>query len=130
MGENLRMITAEKEHSMQSKDQTNFLDGKTIDYTYEGGWRFRVRFGDGRVGYEFLGETEGEVSNANENIPYQARQIREGLYHVVWHETDIGDLVSLVIDIENERIYSAALLGYREADVALHFEPGILHSVQ
>ena len=104
------------------------LDGQTIDYTYEGGWRFRVRFYDGLVAYEFLGENAAEVSNENADIPYQVRLIRAGLYHVVWHETDIADLVSLVIDKDNNTIYSAALLGYRSTDVTLHSEAGTIHS--
>ena len=115
---------------MPVNESLHLLDGKTIDYTYEGGWRFRVRFYDGLAAYEFVGEGGEGVSNSNADIPYQAREIRDGLYHVVWHETDIGDLVSLVIDVTHERIFSAALLGYRDADSALHFEPGTIHSIE
>ncbi len=113
---------------MNKNESKHLLDGKTIDYTYEGGWRFRVRFYDGLVSYEFLGESGENVSNSNADIPYQSRLVRENLYHVVWHETNIGDLVSLIIDIPNDRIYSAALVGYRGPDYYLHFESGIIHS--
>ena len=113
---------------MIKKDSKHLLDGKTIDYTYDGGWRFRVRFYDGLAAYEFLGESGEDVSNSNADIPYQSRLIREDLYHVVWHETNIGDVVSLVIDISNNRIFSAALLGYREPDYNLHFEGGNINS--
>lgn len=104
------------------------LDGQSLDYTYEGGWRFRVQFRDGMAAYQFVGEDRGEVSNENSNIPYQGRLIREGLYHVVWHETNIGDLVSLVIDQQQNKIYSAALLGYRGDDAGVHFESGEIHN--
>ena len=113
---------------MKNSGERSLLDGKSVDYTYEGGWRFRVRFYDGLVAYEFVGEEAGEVSNSNADIPYRARLIRDDLYHVVWHEQDIGDLVSLVIDSRAMRIYSAALLGYRGDDASLHFEPGDIHS--
>ena len=107
----------------------HILDGKAIDYTYDGGWRFRVRFYDGLAAYEFLGEDGEDVSNRNEDIPYQSRLIRDGIYHVVWHETDINDLVSLVIDAENDRIFSAALMGYRGEEPMLHFEGGDIHEL-
>lgn len=113
---------------MTASESMHLLDGKTIDYTYDGGWRFRVRFYDGLAAYEFLGKSGENVSNSNADIPYRSRLIREDLYHVVWHETNIGDLVSLVIDIANRRIYSAALLGYREPDYNLHFEGGSIHN--
>ena len=99
------------------------MDGRTIDYTYSGGLRFVVRFHDGKASYEAVGDTGG-VSNKNENIPYQSREIRPDLIHTVWHEESIGDMVSLVIDLKNAKVYSAALLGYRELDRMLHFEDG------
>jgi len=115
---------------MNENDLMHLLDGRTIDYTYDGGWRFRVRFYDGLAAYEFLGESGEDVSNSNADIPYQSRLIREDLYHVVWHETNIGDLVSLVIDVANKRLYSAAVLGYRDPDYNLHFEQATIHSFE
>ena len=113
---------------MNKNGSMYLLDGKTLVYTYEGSWRFKVRFYDGLAAYEFLGESGENVSNSNADIPYQSRLVREDLYHVVWHETDIGDLVSLVIDIANKRIYSAALLGYRSQNYYLHFQGGTITS--
>ncbi len=113
---------------MNENESMHLLDGRTIDYTYNGGWRFRVRFYDGLAAYEFLGESGEDVSNSNADIPYQSRLVRDDLYHVVWHETNIGDFMTLIIDIANRRIYSAALLGYRGPDYNLHFEGGNIHS--
>lgn len=119
-----------KEIIKQMTDHSNkpLLDGKSMDYTYEGGWRFKVRFYNGMAAYEFLGQEGENVSNSNKDIPYQCREIRDNLFHVVWHEINIGDVVSLVIDLERNRIYSAALLGYRQPDFTLHFEAGDIHS--
>ena len=77
----------------------HLMDGMTVDYTYSGGMHFVVTFRDGLASYEAVGDTGG-VSDANDNIPYESREIRPGLIHTIWHETDIGDLVSLVIDLE------------------------------
>lgn len=107
---------------------TGLMDGKTIDYTYSGGLRFVVTFTGGLASYKAVGGTGG-VSSRNDNIPYQSREIRPGLIHIAWHEENIGDMVSLVIDLEANRIYSAALLGYPADDRMLHFEDGVITSV-
>ncbi|MEM7503227.1 MAG: hypothetical protein AAF417_14335 [Pseudomonadota bacterium] len=114
---------------MNDQSAGNLLDGKVIDYTYDGGWRFRVTFSDGRVAYEFLGEDGADVSNANTDIPYESRRLGDGWVHVAWHEENIGDFVSLVIDTNGMAIYSAALLGYPADDRAMHFEHGVIHSI-
>ena len=104
------------------------MDGMTVDYTYSGGMHFVVTFRDGLASYEAVGDTGG-VSDANDNIPYESREIRPGLIHTIWHETDIGDLVSLVIDLDAGKIYSAALLGYPADDRMLHFEDGVINNI-
>ena len=109
-------------------EQTEHLmDGKTIRYTYSGGLAFEVRFADGLASYKALGDS-GNVSSENSDIPYQSRLIRPGLVHTIWHEESIGDVVSLVIDLDNDTIYSAALLGYLADDRMLHFEDGVIES--
>ena len=112
---------------MSKNENLHLLDGRQIDYTYDGGWRFKVQFENGLAAYQFMGDEGESVSNSNKDIPYQSRLVRDDLYHVMWHEQDIGDLVSLVIDFKENRIFSAALLGYRENDFMLHFEGGDLH---
>ena len=104
------------------------MDGMTIDYTYSGGMHFVVTFRDGLASYRAVGDTGG-VNDANDNIAYQSREIRPGLIHTVWHETDIGDLVSLVIDLDAGKIFSAALLGYPQQDRMLHFEDGVINRI-
>ncbi len=103
------------------------MDGLTIDYVYSGGLHFVVTFKDGLASYKAVGDTGG-VSNENSGIPYQSREIRPGLIHTVWHEKDIGDIVSLLIDLDAKKVFSAALLGYREEDRMLHFEDGTIIS--
>ncbi|MCP4319274.1 MAG: hypothetical protein GY789_25635 [Hyphomicrobiales bacterium] len=105
------------------------MDGMTIDYTYSGGLHFVVTFRNGLASYRAVGDTGG-VSNRNDDIPYESREIRPGLIHTVWHEANIGDLVSLVIDLDANRIHSAALLGYQADDRMLHFEDGVINSIR
>ncbi len=103
------------------------MDGVTIDYTYSGGLHFIVTFADGLASYKAVGDTGG-VSNQNDNIPYQSRLIAPGIVHTVWHEENIGDMVSLVIDRNAMTIHSAALLGYLADDRMLHFEDGVINA--
>ncbi|MEC8556745.1 MAG: hypothetical protein VXZ82_17225 [Planctomycetota bacterium] len=51
------------------------LTSQSFDYTFEGGWRFRVQFQDGMAANQFVVEDTGEVSNQKSDIPYQARMI-------------------------------------------------------
>ena len=110
------------------RDHQHLMDGRTILYTYSGGLRFEVHFAEGKVSYQVIGDS-GSVNSQNSDIPYQSRQIRPNLIHTVWHETSIGDIVSLVIDLDAMRIYSAALLGYRDDDPMLHFEDGVIEKM-
>ncbi len=106
----------------------HLMDNKTIRYTYSGGLAFEVHFQDGLASYKALVES-GQVSSENNDIPYQSREIRPGLIHTIWHEENIGDVVSLVIDLDTRKIYSAALLGYPADDRLLHFEDGVIESI-
>jgi hypothetical protein len=99
-----------------------WMDGHTIRYRYSGGMAFEVSFYNGKVSYRSL----VDPSQANADIPYQARVIRPGLVHTIWHESSVGDVVSLVIDLDAGRVFSAALLGYPAADRLLHFEDAVI----
>jgi len=112
-----------------TSSKRELMDGKTIRYTYSGGLVFEVRFCGGLASYKALVDS-GSVSNENSDIPYQSREIRPGLIHTIWHEDSIGDVVSLVIDLDARKIYSAALLGYAADDRMLHFEDGVIESVE
>ena len=117
-----------RDSTLNDNSAQHLLDGKTIDYTYDGGWRFRVRFYNGLAAYEFLGDDGENVASSNADIPYLCRSLGNGWIHVAWHESNIGDFVTLVIDPSGMAIYSAALIGYRETDHAVHFEHGVIHS--
>lgn len=104
------------------------MDGKSIAYTYEGGWRYRVRFYDGMAAYESL-TAEGNASYGASDIPYQSRQIREGLIQIVWQERELGDMVSLLIDEPEHIVWSTALLGYASDKPNLHFQRGRIDSL-
>lgn len=102
-----------------------WMDGRTIRYRYSGGMAFELVFRDGKASYKSL----VNPAQANVDIPYQARILRPGLIHMIWHEQTIGDVVSLAIDLDAGRVFSAALLGYPAADRQLHFEDAVIESL-
>lgn len=104
------------------------LDGMTLDYNCSGGQRFVVRFRDVTASYWAVSEN-GWISNRNDNIPYHHRKIRPGLIYAVFYERSIGDIVSLIIDLDEQKIHSASLLGYPSDDRRFQFEDGIVNDV-
>ena len=107
----------------------HLLDGKTIQFNYLGGLAFEIIFDAGHASYKAL-DSSGAVASANEQIPYQSKELRPNLIHAVFHEKDIGDVMSLVIDFDANTIHSAALLGYRDDEPLLHFEGARIEHVE
>lgn len=104
------------------------MNGMTIDYTCSGGIRYVVRFHEGTVSYWAVGAS-GWISNRNDNIPYRHTEIRPGLIYTVFHEQCIGDIVTLVIDMDGQTVHFASLLGYPSDDRRLQFEHGEITSI-
>jgi phenolic acid decarboxylase len=85
------------------------LDGKTIAYEYSGGRNYEIRFEDGQVTYH---RTNGD--NAREwrsLVPYNAREVGTGEYYVGWNEADRKNYVTLLLHLNQNKLYSSALLG-------------------
>jgi phenolic acid decarboxylase len=100
------------------------LDGKTIAYEYSGGRHYEIRFEDGNVTYH---RTNGD--NAREwrsLVPYNARLVGAGEYYVGWNETDRKNHVTLLLQLNQNKLYSSALLG--DYDL-IHFQEGRITSI-
>ncbi|WP_171181701.1 hypothetical protein [Ruegeria sp. HKCCD8929] len=104
------------------------VDGMTIDCICSDGLRLVIRFHNGTTCYWAVDRAE-RISNRNDNIPYRYREIRPGLMFVVCYEHCIGDVASLIIDLESQKIQVAALWGYPTEDRKLFFEDGKIISV-
>lgn len=105
------------------------LDGMTIDYTVPGGLRFVVRFNQRTASYWAVDEAE-RISNRQDHIPYRCREIRPGLVFAICYEQCIGDVLSLIIDLHAQKVYSGALTGYPSEDRRMQFEEGVLNREQ
>ncbi len=122
-------ILVEDEHTVSQAERhqtaVTVLDGLTIEYTCAFGSRNVVGF-LGAIAFYQSTDTDNRVSNRNENIPYHSKEIRPGLFQVTLYEKSIGDLLFLVVDLENELVHSASLVGFPSDDRELLFENGTI----
>ena len=125
----MEAIHVEEEHSISQSERNHaaisILDGVTIEYTSANGSRNVVEFLGATASYWSTNEAN-RVSNRNDNIPYRVMEIRPGLIHATLHEKSIGDLLFLVVDLENELVHSTSLAGFPSDDRQLQFEDGTI----
>jgi hypothetical protein len=115
------------EHSEQYATAAHLLDETSFKYFYEDGSGLEIAFYGGMVRYEWIvGPRKG---NSAMDILYQSRQIGDDLYLVNFQEQGKGDFVSLVINLEDEVIYSSAILRYRTEQEMVHFKEAIIKDI-
>ena len=100
------------------------LDGKTIAWEYSGGRNYEIRFADGMLTYH---RTNGDAAREWRSlVPYNARKIGENEYLVGWHEADRTNYVTLLFQLDQDRLFSSALLGNYDM---IHFQEGRITSI-
>ncbi len=106
----------------------HLLDGTSFEYFYQTGGGLKIVFADGKLGYEWIsGPRKG---NKAKDIPYQSRKIGKKLFIVNWQEKDKPDFVTLIINLEENVMYSSAILRYGTKEEAIHFNGAIIERVQ
>ena len=108
------------------------LNGTNFVFQYamgENAWSFEVWFNDDEVSYKFIGE-EDDRTYTNQGIPYMSRKLGDNWYQIMWHETDVKDVVSLLMNFDAGTIHSAALLGYDGDEPLQHFHSGIIRDMK
>lgn len=127
-------ITAIAWSAEPSFKQDEPLNGITVHYKYtEKDWEFEVSFYDDKVLYYWLQEDkERPTKPTNKDIPYHAKRIGENMYMVNWHEENLKDVVTLVINFDTSTLYGAGILRYNlPADERMPFYHGaIIQSVR
>lgn len=118
--------TAETGRGMD--DGEDLMDGAGLRFRYSGGLTCEVEFQHGFVSYvsRLNGSPTGE---GVQRMPYQSRQIRPGVIHIVWYEQRIGDTVSIVVDLDGMKVYSGDLMGCRVGDAVLDCEVGEIERI-
>ena len=105
----------------------HLLDGIGFNYFYQNGSGIQIAFYNGMVQYEWIAGPR--TGNRGEDIPYDSRQLGDDLFLVSWHEPEKPDYLSLVINLENNVIYSSAILRYGTENELVVFQGGIIEHV-
>ena len=106
----------------------HLLDGTSFEYFYQTGGGLKLSFNDGKLQYVWIkGSRKG---NSAKDIPYQSRKIGNDMFIVNWQEPDKPDFVTLVINFEQNVMYSSAILRYGTKEEMIHFNGAIMERVQ
>ena len=110
---------------MKTKSQSGVLDGAILKYTYAELGTVIVEFYDGLTKFEWI---EGPLcGQAAKDFPYLARKFMDQQYIANWHEPDAHAFVTLIIDLQNSRVYSSVLASYSTEDEEVWLHEAELH---
>jgi len=99
---------------------TMALDGTGLEYTYDDGGTLKVAFHGGLIDYRWIsGVFEGTTVK---DLPYQAREIVDGVYLVNFHVTSENNFGTLVIDLKGQAVMSSALVDYKSDEPITLFD--------
>ncbi len=97
------------------------LDGLEVEYTYDSGRAYRLKFYDDRVSFSQLDTPAPTLT-----VPYLARPIKEDSYLVHWLVPGRIGHVALILDLDQKAIFASALMpGKMEM-----FQSGVISSVE
>lgn len=93
-------------HANDISDLTNMV----LEYTYSTGDRVVLTIEQETLSFEWFG---GQLDGTRiEGLVYQCKKTREKQFLINWHNTNAHSFVALLIDIEEKRVYGAALVEY------------------
>jgi len=113
-------------------ERQELLNGKTLVFEYTNGWGFALTFYDNMIKYQFrqdLTNPEGAGSR-NQDIPYRSRQIGPNLYQIMWHEKDVKDVITMVINLNNNTLTAAGLMSYHDKKIEVFEAASILQVIE
>lgn len=111
------------------------LNGKTILYEFTDGWGFYLKFEDNMLSYQWRRSLQDpdnkDLGFKAGNIPYRARQIGHNLYQLYWHEKELHDTISMIIDLNSMRIYASGIMNYDKPKDEIHevFYTGVINQL-
>ncbi|KLU92632.1 hypothetical protein MAPG_11577 [Magnaporthiopsis poae ATCC 64411] len=90
------------EHLM---DSSAHLAGKTIEHTFNNGWRIKHEFDAAKLKWTML---EGEGAGESGYAEYKAYEVRGGFFMVDFYKADHEELITLLLDLPSGRLKVAA----------------------
>ncbi len=123
------MLTAGIAYSYANDENPeHLLDGISLEYYYQNGSGLSIDFQDGELDYDWIvGPRKG---NKGKDIPYKSRKIGDDMYIVNFHEKHKPDFVTLIFNLEQNVMYSSAILRYGTEKEMIIFSGGIIEHVK
>ena len=124
------VVLAEGEPLDEFPERQELLNGKTLIFEYTNGWGFYLSFYDNMIKYQFRRNVKNpeSVGSKNQDIPYRSRQIGDNLYQIFWHEKDVKDTISMVINLNNNTLFASGVMGYDDDKYEV-FEAAIIQQI-
>ncbi len=98
---------------MANAYNTNDLANKKIEYTYTSGDKVILDIGIETLSFEWIG---GQLDGTRiGDLDYVCKATREGQYLLKWHNMNAKSYVTLLIDLEEKRVYGSAIVEYLTA---------------
>lgn len=113
----------------QEEKNQHLLDGTTINWTYnKSGSGMVLIFEDGLARYEWvIGARKGRSAK---DIPYQAREISDGVFLLNWVQPKKQDFITLIFDFNQNVAFSSGLIGYGTEKQRNLFQDAVINSVE
>jgi hypothetical protein len=108
--------------------QQALLDGTDFNYQYQNGHAIHARFEDGKIEYRWI--RGPNASETYKTYPYSSRQIRNDIVLLQWHEDNLDNLITLVVDLDAHRVASSAIVRYRKDKPIIAFQGGTIENLQ
>ena len=110
-----------------NRQPEHLLDGAEFEYYYQNGSAVAISFYSGKLKYKWIaGVFEGVEEK---DLAYDSRKIGEDLYLVNWHDKNNSNFVTLIVNLQQNVLYSSALVYYgTEREIAL-FDGAIIEHV-
>ncbi len=122
-------ITALAPFSYADEEKSeHLLDGTSMEYHYQNGSGISIKFYDGMLYYEWI--TGPRKGNMGKDIPYRSRKIGDKMYIVNFHEKQKPDFVTLIFNLNENVMYSSAILRYGTEKEKVSFSGGIIEHVK
>lgn len=110
------------------EDDPHALDGTELEYTYTDGGSVILTFYDGLLKFRWIaGPNEGA---AEEGFEYNARNMGDDRYMVVWRMEEANNYLTMVIDLESRALFTSALMGYGTEQEGVLFDEAAIHRIE
>lgn len=95
---------------MTQTNDTQSIANKKIEYTYTTGDRVILAIGPTTLSFEWLG---GHLDGTKiDGLNYICNETREGQFLIKWHNQNAHSFVTLLIDLEKNKVYGSAIVEY------------------